>query len=108
VAQQPADFGTELRRRRLEAGLSLTGLAQRVHYSKAQLSKVERGLKKPSRQLAVLCDTVLAAEGQLAALLVTDRSRVEEPAKAGGDEEVWLMQLSSPGQSWFQPLSRRQ
>ena len=108
MAQQPADFGTELRRRRLEAGLSLTGLAQRVHYSKAQLSKVERGLKKPSRQLAVLCDTVLAAEGQLAALLVTDRSRVEEPAKAGGDEEVWLMQLSSPGQSWFQPLSRRQ
>jgi hypothetical protein len=25
----------------------------------------------------------------------------------GGDEEVWLMQLSADGQSWFQPMSRQ-
>ncbi|MFG1904925.1 helix-turn-helix domain-containing protein [Micromonospora carbonacea] len=32
------DFGTELRRRREEAGLSLIDLAQRVRYSKSHLS----------------------------------------------------------------------
>src|SRR5215203_3917166 len=38
------EFGEELRRRRLNAGLSLTALSSAVHYSKAQLSKVERGI----------------------------------------------------------------
>ncbi|GLZ13488.1 transcriptional regulator [Actinomadura sp. NBRC 104425] len=108
MVQQPTDFGTELRRRRLAADMTLTGLAQRVHYSKAQLSKVERGLKRPSRQLALLCDTELAAEGELAALVPACPSETEETAEADGDEEVWLMQLSSEGQSWFRPLSRRQ
>ncbi|TMR37410.1 helix-turn-helix domain-containing protein [Actinomadura geliboluensis] len=108
MVQQPTDFGAELRRRRLESDMTLTGLAQRVHYSKAQLSKVERGIKKPSRELARLCDAALAADGALAALVPENPSGIGVTVDADGDEEVWLMQLSSQGQSRFQPMSRRQ
>jgi transcriptional regulator with XRE-family HTH domain len=61
-------FGEELRRKRLTAGLSLAQLAQMVHYSKGQLSKVERGIKAPSGDLARLCDGALEAGGELASL----------------------------------------
>lgn len=107
MVQEPVRFGRELRRRRLAAGLTLTGLSNLVHYSKGQLSKVERGLKVPSRELARLCDTALGAAGDLARLLPTQPT-VTEVTKANDDEqEVWLMQLSGNGQSWFKPLSRR-
>ncbi|MDO0931551.1 helix-turn-helix transcriptional regulator [Streptomyces sp. DG2A-72] len=59
VLEQSHDFGRELRRRRLAARLSLQQLGQRVHYSKSQLSKVERGIKRPTSDLARLCDTEL-------------------------------------------------
>lgn len=65
------EFGEELRKRRLDAGLSLTALSSAVHYSKAQLSKVERSIKAPSRDLARLCDTALRAGGALIALVAT-------------------------------------
>jgi transcriptional regulator with XRE-family HTH domain len=68
VNQKTPLFGEELRRKRLTAGLSLAQLAQTVHYSKGQLSKVERGLKAPSSELARLCDAVLKADGELASL----------------------------------------
>ena len=61
-------FGEELRRKRLTAGLSLAQLAHIVHYSKAQLSKVERGIKTPGRDLARLCDAAFDANGELASL----------------------------------------
>src|SRR5690606_32590164 len=61
VIQQSVTFGEELRRRRLAVGFTLTDLSRRVHYSKGQLSKVERGLKPPSRELVRLCDAVLDA-----------------------------------------------
>jgi transcriptional regulator with XRE-family HTH domain len=61
-------FGEELRRKRLTAGLSLAQLAQMVHYSKGQLSKVERGIKAPSGDLARLCDAAFEADGELASL----------------------------------------
>jgi ribosome-binding protein aMBF1 (putative translation factor) len=53
--QELLSFGEELGRGRLGAGLSLSDLAQPVHYSKGQLSKVERGIKTPSRELARPC-----------------------------------------------------
>jgi transcriptional regulator with XRE-family HTH domain len=64
-------FGEELRRKRITAGVSLAQLAQMVHYSKGQLSKVERGIKTPSRDLARLCDAALEADGELASLAST-------------------------------------
>ncbi|MFC8124999.1 SAV_2336 N-terminal domain-related protein [Streptomyces sp. NPDC057302] len=68
----PPDFGQELRRARTAAGLSLTELAGIVHYSKGHLSKIERGMKRPTRHLARMCDLTLRAGGALASLLPPD------------------------------------
>jgi transcriptional regulator with XRE-family HTH domain len=108
VVDQPILFGEQLRRRRLAAGITLTSLARQVHYSKSQLSKVERSIKMPSRDLARLCDAVLDAGGALAAMVSEKPSGAEVAAATDGDEEVWLMQLSPDGESWIQPMSRRQ
>ena len=69
-------FGAELRR---AAGISLTELACRVHYSKSQLSKIENGRARPNDTLAALCDREFDAGGTLVALvppLSRRRSRV--------------------------------
>ncbi|WP_410662261.1 ATP-binding protein [Amycolatopsis sp. lyj-84] len=66
---EQATFGAELRRRRQEAGLSLTTLAERTHYSKGYLSKVETGIATPNPALAALCESELGAVGVLTALL---------------------------------------
>ncbi|MFJ5992977.1 helix-turn-helix domain-containing protein [Lentzea sp. NPDC092896] len=60
-----ADFGAELRRRRVEAGMSLSQLANVVHYSKGYLSKVENGRLPPTATLARLTDGFLGAGGAL-------------------------------------------
>ncbi|WP_053724499.1 helix-turn-helix domain-containing protein [Streptomyces sp. WM6378] len=106
MQQHPYGFGEELRRRRLAADLSLEQLGKRVHYSKAQLSKVERGLKRPSLELARLCDTELTADGALARLLEPAGSPMSLPSP-GRDDEVWLMYLDKDGDSTLQPVKRR-
>ncbi|GGN30593.1 helix-turn-helix domain-containing protein [Streptomyces fuscichromogenes] len=109
MPQPSTDFGEELRQRRLDAGLSLTALSATVHYSKAQLSKVERGIKAPSRDLARLCDAALQADGALISLVAAPAAVAPDAAMPNGiDEEEWMMQLSSGSPSWFQPVSRRQ
>jgi transcriptional regulator with XRE-family HTH domain len=108
VVQQAIRFGEELRRRRLAAGLTLTCLARTVHYSKGQLSKVERGIKNPSRDLARLCDAALDAGGSLCALVYEKPPVAGVTTATGDDEEVWLMWLPADGQEWLQPMSRRQ
>lgn len=60
-------FGGLLRETRTRAGLSLTDLAHRTHYSKGYLSKIETGKMPPSTDLARRCDAVLNAAGALAA-----------------------------------------
>lgn len=105
--QQSVPFGEELRRRRLAAGFTLTDLSRRVYYSKGQLSKVERGLKPPSRELARLCDTALDAGGELAALVRARPTKAQVTEVNDDDEEVWRMRLPGDGPSWFQPVSRR-
>jgi transcriptional regulator with XRE-family HTH domain len=107
VVEQPIRFGEQLRRRRLDAGLTLTSLAQQVHYSKSQLSKVERGIKTPSQDLARLCDAVLDARGALVDMIREGSSDTEDIVAMVDDEEIWLMQLSAAGESWFQPMNRR-
>jgi transcriptional regulator with XRE-family HTH domain len=108
VVLPPTGFGEELRRRRLAAGLSLSELARLVHYSKGQLSKVERGIKRPSRELVRLCDAVLDAGGFLARLVPESPFETEVTSDFDGDEEVWLLRLSADDQNWFQPMNRRQ
>ncbi|MFE2069808.1 helix-turn-helix domain-containing protein [Streptomyces sp. NPDC059467] len=109
MPQPSTEFGEELRKRRLEAGLSLTALSGAVHYSKAQLSKVERGIKAPSRDLVRLCDTALEANGALMALATQAAPHAPaEPAPGHVDEEDWIMQLSPDGPNRFHPMGRRE
>ncbi|WP_316774308.1 helix-turn-helix domain-containing protein [Streptomyces sasae] len=63
------EFAEALRVRREAAKLSLAELAERVHYSKSYLSRVENGLRPPGRLLAERCDAALRADGALLALL---------------------------------------
>jgi transcriptional regulator with XRE-family HTH domain len=78
MPDQPATFGAELRRRRMEASLSLAQLATRVHYSKGYLSQIENGHRQPTSSLARLCDSMLGAGGVLSAL-VPSRTRTDLP-----------------------------
>lgn len=101
-------FGEALRGRRLDAGMSLTALSRVVHYSKAQLSKVERGIKAPSGDLARLCDAALGADGSLVALIATPApSSLGEPDWGEVNEEEWIVNLSPQGSSSFHPVGRR-
>jgi hypothetical protein len=93
------EFGTELRRRRQLAELSLTQLAELVHYSKGHLSKVESGDKAANATLARMCDNALSAGGALVALVAplsagADDDEPDNP-ELGGDS--WAMRLSSDG-----------
>ncbi|MFD5769749.1 helix-turn-helix domain-containing protein [Streptomyces sp. NPDC127049] len=97
-------FGPELRRRRLAAGMTLDGLAARVHYSKGQLSKVETGVQRPTTELARLCDAALGAEGALAALVpaaaaptLLDRRRVMAAGAASALALGAPSAVASPG-----------
>ncbi len=78
-----ATFGGELRRLRRGAGVSLSALAERIHYSKGYLSKVENGTSPPNESLASLCDDVLDTGGTLAALLVDAGGRRRARRAAG-------------------------
>jgi DNA-binding XRE family transcriptional regulator len=94
-----SEFGIELRRRRQDAGLSLTQLADRIHYSKGHLSKIESGTKAANPTLAMQCDSALGAQGALAAMVT------EQPVLLDDDEQddadlgggSWAMRLSSDG-----------
>ncbi|MFK0254061.1 helix-turn-helix domain-containing protein [Streptomyces sp. NPDC090445] len=60
-----AAFPAQLRRLRVERGLSLAGLARQTHYSKGYLSKIETGAKRVTVDVALRCDRVLEADGAL-------------------------------------------
>ncbi|MFI9232891.1 helix-turn-helix domain-containing protein [Streptomyces rimosus] len=108
MSQEPVAFGFELRRRRTATGWSLARLSMAVHYSKGHLSKVETGLKRPTPELARLCDTALGADGALAALVPpgagTGTPAADEPWL---DEEVWIMQWDSDGSFRLAAVDRR-
>lgn len=103
-------FGLEMRRRRVEAGLSLGRFATLVHYSKSHLSKIENGVKPAGVDLARRCDAALGAGGRLADMAFADRA--DDPAATGTDtidpfaDEVWEMTLAPDGSIRFVP--RRQ
>jgi transcriptional regulator with XRE-family HTH domain len=99
-------FGTELRRRRVEAGLSLTGLEKLVHYSRSHLSKVETGAKPPSTDLARRCDAALGCAGALAGLAPAPKPDAPSPA-TGDCDEVWVLSFNDNGTSEFRTVSRR-
>ncbi|KUM74302.1 helix-turn-helix domain-containing protein [Streptomyces griseorubiginosus] len=81
----PPDFPSELRRLRQQRGLSLTALAQRVHYSKGYLSKIENGSKPATEDVGRRCDEALQAGGALLRLLTPARTG-ERPGRSGEPE----------------------
>ncbi|WP_308345486.1 helix-turn-helix transcriptional regulator [Streptomyces sp. ISL-94] len=58
-------FPAQLRRLRVQRGMSLADLARRTHYSKGYLSKIETGAKPVTTDVARRCDEVLGAGGEL-------------------------------------------
>lgn len=94
---QPDDeeptFGAELRRRRLQAGLSLHQLALLVSYTKGHLSRVEKAQKQASEQFARACDTALNADGALFALAAASGSGdcpYPGPTAFGAEDARWF------------------
>ncbi len=108
MTQRPTLFGAELRRLRIEAGLSLSRLAGILHYSKGYLSKIETGSKRPSADFARRCDAELSAGGKLSELVGDQSPETPPPSEitTNGDE-VWVLRLDSSGSSSFQPVDRR-
>ncbi|WP_020137133.1 helix-turn-helix domain-containing protein [Streptomyces sp. 351MFTsu5.1] len=80
----PPDFPSALRRLRHERGLSLTALAQRVHYSKGYLSKIENGSKPATADVGRRCDEALHAGGALLRLL--PQTPAERSGRSGEPE----------------------
>jgi transcriptional regulator with XRE-family HTH domain len=107
-----SEFGIEMRRLRTRRELSLAGLADRVHYDKGYLSKIETGRLPANRRLASLIDAELGAEGQLLALLPDQPPRragagTTATAADGDAEPDWGRELVAFGESLSVPLARR-
>ena len=64
----PTMWGAMLKHYRERAGLSQDKLAQQINYSSAQVASVETGRRRPSEELARLCDDATGAEGALTTL----------------------------------------
>ena len=107
MVEQLREFGIELRRIRMEAGISLAQLGDRLHYSKGHLSKIETGLKSPSAELVRRCDAELGAKGALISLIAEKPAEMLPSEAPTDDDEVWLMNLAAGETSWFHPMDRR-
>lgn len=98
--ERSEDFGIELRRRREAAGVSLGQFAEMAHYSKGHLSKIENGLKKPSREMAVRFDALLSAGNALARLVPPqDGPDATAPPHPARQDRSWVIELNADGQA---------
>lgn len=93
------DFGAELRRLRMAAGLSLHDLSVQVHYSRGHLSKVENNVAVPSPALVRLADAAVHASGQLIAFLEKRMDLDQSPG--GTEDETWTMVMDPESGTWF-------
>jgi transcriptional regulator with XRE-family HTH domain len=102
-------FGTELRQRRVEAGLSLRQFAELIHYSKGYLSKIETGHRFPSVEFSRLCDAALDASG---ALIVCENDsalrQLSVLENMQTNQEMWTMAFKPDGGAEFAPINRRE
>jgi transcriptional regulator with XRE-family HTH domain len=98
------DFGTELRRLRMAAGLSLHDLSARIHFSRGHLSKVENNMAAPSAALVRLADAAVHADGRLIAFLEKRVDPYQSPGDAGG--EVWTTVMDPQSGTWFAPVAQ--
>jgi len=88
-------FGGALRRLRQEKGMSLTQLATATSYSKGYLSRLERGARPATAEIARVCDSALDADGQLIAVL-----RDSAAARAEQKSLLGLLSASDVSRFW--------
>ena len=63
-ASNPAlHFGSEVKRARVAAGMTLAEMGRVVGYHKSQVSRVERGIRAPTRKFAQMCDLAFPGRG---------------------------------------------
>lgn len=103
VSMTPTHLGQEIRRRRVEASLSLRGLAAKLGISAAHLSDIEHNRRRPSEQLLQAIAAELQEVGTTFAsleMLVTglDRDTREWAATTPGARAV-LRRLLESGKS---------
>jgi transcriptional regulator with XRE-family HTH domain len=100
------DFGVELRRMRMAAGLSLHDLSVQIHYSRGHLSKAENSVAAPSAALVRLADAAVHASGQLIAFLEMHVDSDQSPGGTG--DETWTMVMGPESGTWFSPAGQGQ
>lgn len=100
------DFGAELRRLRIAAGLSLHDLSVQIHYSRGHLSKVENNVAVPSPVLVRLADAAVHASGQLIAFLEKHMDSDQSPCGTG--DETWAVVMDPGSGTWFSPTGQGQ
>lgn len=74
-----AALGAELRRLRIDRGLTLAQLGRLVGYSWQHLGAIERGSAVPSEVVVAACDAAVLANGRLLSLLpavIREQARV--------------------------------
>lgn len=76
-------FGSEMRRLRLDKGLSIRALANQVRYDYSYLSRIEQGKRKPPVKLARLLDQVLNGNGLFQQLLAAENATALIPQTTG-------------------------
>src|SRR5580704_6492505 len=93
-------WGSELRARRDERGLSLAGLGRLARYDASYLGRLERGDQFATLAVAEACDRVLGAGGELVRSWQAadrDRRRPDDPgagaASGGGPVDEADLQL---------------
>ena len=63
-ASNPAlHFGREVQRARIAAGMTLAEMGRVVGYHKSQVSRVERGVRAPTKKFAQMCDLAFPQRG---------------------------------------------
>jgi tetratricopeptide (TPR) repeat protein len=80
-----AALGAELRRLRIERGLTLGQLGRLVRYSGQHLGAVERGTAVPSEVVVSACDIAVLANGRLVSMLpaaIREQARVRHQHEA--------------------------
>ncbi|WKD35874.1 nSTAND1 domain-containing NTPase [Streptomyces xanthophaeus] len=81
-------FPAQLRRLRVQRGLSLADLARQTHYSKGYLSKIETGSKRVTVDVARRCDDVLRAGGELVRMVRETGPRGDGGADGGSGADA--------------------
>jgi transcriptional regulator with XRE-family HTH domain len=97
------DFGAELKRLRIAAGLSLRDLSVQIHFSRGHLSKVENNMAAPSATLVRLADAAVRAEGRLTAFLERHMDPDQILDESG---DAWTAVMDPRSGTWFAPVAQ--